>query len=362
MLEVSVSKDGLDSEWDNFLETRPDGCYQQSSLWAKVKASGGWKQLRLLVKENGEIVGGAQVLLRSLRSFGSVGYVSKGPVFASNDPEIQEFFLNQLDRVAKAEHILFLKIQPPYSEEDLAERLLKRGALLSETAVVSQATARVDICSEPDAILDHMPRKKRQDIRRAERRGVTVREGTEADMATFHYLVKAHGDRQNYHPYAQNFRHNVWSIFGPGDHSCLLLAEYQEQTLAAMIVISFGDVVFALFIGDSGCHKDLNAHSVLHWKAMLWGKERNCAWYDFGGISVATATAIIKNEPIPDTRSGRLDRFKMSFGSQVLLRPGACDISYVWPSRLTGRMVPAVMKMQPLLRSLLGGSLHGEYA
>lgn len=361
MLEVSISKEGLDPEWDSFLETRPDGCYQQSSLWAKLKATIGWKHLRLVARERGGIIGGAQILLRPLRAFGAVGYVSKGPVIASDGPMVQRFVLDQLDRVARKEHILFLKMQPSYGTEDVAQRLLERGALPSETVVVSQATARVDIRPEPEAILARMPSNRRGHIRRAERKGVLVREGTEADMPIFHRLIKIHSQQKGYYPYPKDYHYNLWSIFSSKGRACLLVAEHEGEVLAARMNIAFGDVTFAMFVGDSGRCRELNAQSLLTWKAMLWGKEKGCVWYDFGGVSMCAAKATRNNEPIPDTRRGRLDKFKLSFGSQLIVRPGAYDVSYVWPRRLTGRMVPAILKMRPLLSSLIGGSLWGDF-
>jgi lipid II:glycine glycyltransferase (peptidoglycan interpeptide bridge formation enzyme) len=361
MLEVSVTKGGLDPEWDGFLESRPDGCYQQSSLWAKLKSAGGWKPLRLVAREHGAIVGGAQILLRPVKSFGAVGYISKGPVIAANDTEVHDFILDQLEHGARAEHILFLKMQPSFGAEDVAQCLLERGALPSKTTVIPQATAWVDIRPDAEAIMQLMPRKKRQDIRRAERRAVSVRDGTQADLPTFYRLVKIHSERQGYHPQSQGYYHSLWTIFSSEARACLLVAEKDSDALAAMMIILFGDVAYPLFVGDSGSHSELNAQSLLHWKAMLWGKERGCAWYDFGGIDVSIARAIMNGEPIEETRAGRITRFKMSFGSQVILRPSAYDMSFVWPRKLTSRMVPNLMRVKPLLRSLIGGSLYGDF-
>jgi lipid II:glycine glycyltransferase (peptidoglycan interpeptide bridge formation enzyme) len=362
MLEVSVSKRGADPEWDSFLETRPDGCYQQSSLWAELKAAFGWKPVRLVVREDGEIVGGVQMLLRSLPVFGMVGYVSKGPVIARDDPKVQGFVLDQMDRVAREEHILFLKAQPPYRADDVAQRLIERGALPGDIGVVSQATARVDIRPDPDDILARMRNNRRKAIRRAERKGVTVRRGTADDWPAFLRLLSVHSDYRGYGTAPASYYSEVWSVFSREGRSCLLLAEYEHEILAAMLTIYFGDVVVGLWIVDSGRHPKLGAQSLLRWKTMLWGKEKGCSWYDFGGVCMSTARAVMKGEDIPTTtRLERVAWTKMSFGSQAIIRPGACDISYVWPRRLTGRMVPKLMKMQPLLRSLLGGSLYGEF-
>jgi peptidoglycan pentaglycine glycine transferase (the first glycine) len=362
MLEVSVSKGGPDPEWDGFLEARPDGCYQQSSLWAELKGAFGWKPVRLVVREDGEIVGGVQMLLRSLSIPGAVGYVSKGPVIASNNPKVQGFVLDQVDRVAREEHVRFLKVQPPYGADGVAQRLTDRGALPSDIGVVSRATARVDIRPDPDDILARMGRSRRRAIGRSERKGVTVRRGTDDDLPTFFRLLSIHSDYRGYNTAPEDYYRKLWSVFSREGRSCLLLAEYGREILAVDVVIRFGDVVIGMWVADSGRHMKLNAQSLLCWKTMLWGKEKGCAWYDFGGISLSAARAVMQGKDIPDTtRDGRMAQTKMSFGSQVIVRPGACDISYVWPGRLTCRVVPMLMKARPLLRSLLGGSLYGEF-
>jgi peptidoglycan pentaglycine glycine transferase (the first glycine) len=356
-MDISISKEGLDPEWDRFLETLPDNLYQQSSLWAKVKAAVGWKHLRLVVRENRRIIGGTQMLLRPLPRFGAVGYVSKGPVVASDDPAVQEFILNQLDRVARAEHILFLKIQPPHGAEELAQRLVERGARPSAIPVTPLATLRVDLRPDPEEILAGMNKYTRRNIRRAEGKGVTVRVGTEADIPTFSRLRKIHGQQRGYDPGPEDYYYSLWDTLATGGHFRFFLAEYDGQVLAANSYIAFGDVVLDYHLPDSGLYKKLNAHTLLQWKGMLWAKECGYIWYDFGGIKMSAARAIMSNGSLPDTIEGRRAKFKKSFGGQIMLRPGVYDLSFVWPRRLTVRMIPALMKMKPLLSFLVGGSL-----
>jgi peptidoglycan pentaglycine glycine transferase (the first glycine) len=355
-MDISISKEGLDPEWDCFLETLPDNLYPQSSLWAKLKAPGGWKHLRLVVREHDRIVGGVQMLLRSLPLVGTVGYVSKGPVIASDDPAVQEFILNQLDRVARAEHIRFLKVQPAQGAEDLAQRLVERGARPSAIAIGPLATLRVDLRPDPEDIMAQMHRSTRSNIRRAERRGVTVRVGTEADVPTWFRLRKLHAKQRGYDCGSEDYHYRLWSTFSPGDHFCPLVAEYEGQVLAAKSNIAFGDVMLDYHLVDNGLYKELNAPSLLHWRSMLWAKEHGYAWYDFGGLtSIEAARAILNGEPIPDTKWGRVARFKRSFGGQLMFYPGVYDISYVWPRRLTGQMIPILLNetTKKLLLSLL---------
>jgi len=357
MLQVSVSTQGLDPEWDSFLETRPDGCYQQSSLWAALNIANGWRCLRLVVRRSGDIVGGAQVLLHPLPLLGQVGYVPKGPVVASHEPEIQKFVLDQLDRVVSAERVRFLKIQPPFGADDLAQRLRERSARPSTLEAAPLATAWLDIRPEPDSLLAQMPHERRKSIRRGCRRGTTIRLGAQADLPTLYRLVQAHSRQRGYDPGPETYYRDLWSIFSPGGYLALLLAEHKGEAFAAQVALRFGDVVTALFLVDDGRYKELNAHALLIWQAILWGKERGCTWLDFGGIHQAATRALLEGRPLPDTSRGRQARYKLSFGGHLVVRPGAFDVSYVWPRRLTGGLAALLVRARPLLGLLVGGGL-----
>lgn len=359
-MDVSVSKEGLDPEWDRFLETLPDNCYQQSSLWAAVKAASDWKQLRLVVREHRQIIGGAQILFRPLPLLGAVGYVSKGPVVVSDEPAVQEFILDQLDRVARAERILFLKVQPAYGAENLAQKLVERDAQPSTLPVTGLATLRIDLRPDPDDILAQMKRNGRRTIRRTKRSGVSVRQGTEDDIPTLVHLREVHSRKRGYGSGSEAYYRRLWSIFGRDGHFCLLLAEYDGQILGATTCIAFGDVLLGHHLVSNDLHRELNAPRFLLWKAMLWGKRHGYAWYDFGDLPLSLARAIRDGRSLPDTDASGRAQFKLSFGGQLLFRPGVYDISYVWPNRLTARMIPALIKMRPLLSFLIGRSL-GKY-
>src|SRR5258706_39485 len=61
---ASISRQVEDSCWDKFLQETPLGQFQQSTIWARAKASEGWRVVRLVLTVDEEIVGGFQILWR----------------------------------------------------------------------------------------------------------------------------------------------------------------------------------------------------------------------------------------------------------------------------------------------------------
>src|SRR5256885_1684080 len=76
-LIVSLNRSSEDPKWDTFLQATASGHFQQSSLWALVKAAEGWRPVRLVITADDTAMGGFQILVRRTR-LGKVGYIYKG--------------------------------------------------------------------------------------------------------------------------------------------------------------------------------------------------------------------------------------------------------------------------------------------
>src|SRR5690348_417591 len=80
--------------WDEFLESKTNSGFRQSSWYTAVKAARGWKQFGTVLRDGKAIVGGAMVLARSFAPDKCYYYIPDGPVFLegdSNDEQEQVF-------------------------------------------------------------------------------------------------------------------------------------------------------------------------------------------------------------------------------------------------------------------------------
>jgi lipid II:glycine glycyltransferase (peptidoglycan interpeptide bridge formation enzyme) len=98
--------------------------------------------------------------------------------------------------------------------------------------------------------------------------------------------------------------------------------------VAAVVAIPFGDTVIYKRGAWSGRQGNRRPNEVLHWTAIKWAKAQGYHYYDFEGIDPRAARAIVHGEPCPDSLTQSVTSFKLGFGGQVTLFPGAYNYVY----------------------------------
>jgi lipid II:glycine glycyltransferase (peptidoglycan interpeptide bridge formation enzyme) len=326
---VQISAAVHHPEWDAFVAGVPNGHHVQTSLWGQVKAALGWRAERIIVTRNNEIVAGCQMLIRPVGGFGTLGYVTKGPLCASEDLALTKLIFQAVHRVSAAHQVRYLALQPPNNGQALANRLPDWGFERSWIELAPTASIVIDLTLADSVLLALMKRQTRQNIRRSERAGIKVREGCEADLRSFYDLHLATSRRQQFHPYAEHYLAEMWRVLYPHGYLKLLLAELQGEAVSALLIVPFGEMVIAKLLGWSGLHADCRPNDAVFWGAIKWAKASGYRRFDFEGLDLSTARAVLKNGSLPESRRSSPDFFKLGFGGQVTLYPEAYDHVYV---------------------------------
>jgi len=345
---VEVRRDTPDPEWDTFLETVPDAHYQQSSMWAQVKAEAGWKAERLIVYRNGEVVGGCQLLIRRLPVGGAIAYGPRGPVTADRDERALDTMLGALKHLARQERVLLLKVQPPSDRQDMRTALECQGFVEGGLAIAPTATVRIDLRRSPEELLGAMRTNAQRNIRKAGRLGVVVREGSAADLPTFEKLAGDTGRRQGIPIFSLSYYERIWQSFAPQDKARLFIAEHEGEALASVFIIGFAGTAIYKYGGWSALKKNVPPNELLQWTAMNWARERGYRYYDFGDIWPEMAQAALSGDL---SEIYGVTRFKLNFGGEVVLFPGAYDYG------LLRRLTPLLERFDPIVNRIIGRSV-----
>lgn len=350
-VNVSVEFDlaPTNSRWDAFVE-RNGGHHVQSSMWAQVKRPMGWSPVRVLLTDDGEIVAGTQVLQRSAYGIAAIGHAPYAPVVGERH-DLALLVVEQLCAVAKANRIKSLVVQPPTAA--LEAVLHERGFAPTQAKMLTGATLLLDLQLGQEELLATMKPKTRYNIRLAERRGVTVRLGGEADLPLVHRLLEHTAARQRFNVNSEAQLLQMAAALGPTGHFKTFIAEFEAEPISALVAIPFGDSVVYKRGGWSGQHGDKRPNEALHWHAIQWAQNNGFRHYDFDGIETKVANLVLRSLPIPDSMLQTVTRFKLGFGGSVRLYPAPCSYAYGRTWRWVERRVyPKVAHSKPVKRAL----------
>jgi CelD/BcsL family acetyltransferase involved in cellulose biosynthesis len=320
---VCTSDNLADPAWDAFLERTPLGQFQQSSLWSQAKQVEGWRPVRVTFRAGDRIVGGFQILERRTRWGVKIGYVSKGPVMASEDPATLDYFLAQLKATAKARRLLALVVQPPDCSQIGAEPLERHGFLPNGLVDVIAATLRVDLAAGWDVLEKGFRRTLRQEMRQGVKAGVSVREGSGKDIAAFFDMMSDTCRRLGAVPNPKSVASldALWQAMAPGKRIRLTIAERAGEPIAGLLSIACGRTLTFWKKGSTEQGRLCHADKVLFSEGIAWACGNGLAQCDFLSFSEDAARALLRGEPMPEEAKRTRDFLHLGFGGTPVLLP-----------------------------------------
>ncbi|HWR12411.1 MAG TPA: peptidoglycan bridge formation glycyltransferase FemA/FemB family protein [Rectinemataceae bacterium] len=319
---------------------------QQTTFWSRVKKSLGWKVLAFDIKADGSPSGDVLILLRDVGGGRSIAYSPFGPEKLPDDDN-RGLYLSALSSELcryLGPGCLFVRWDlpwtSPYAEEEdrydsagywlgppetrLAELRMNwgvpdMGLRKPPSDILPPDTILVDLRDGESILLARMKPKTRYNIRLSAKKGVSVREGSLADMGLWQRLYSATARRNGIVPHEERF----FLALSRGENTDtkirLLIAERDEKPLAAMFLSMSADRATYLYGASSGEERNLMAPYALQWAAMGLARREGCASYDLFGVAP---------RPDPDHPMYGLFVFKSGFGGSMLHRQGSWDYPY----------------------------------
>jgi lipid II:glycine glycyltransferase (peptidoglycan interpeptide bridge formation enzyme) len=322
-----------DAEWDAFVASHPHGSILQTTNWARLKSNFGWQSNRVWLKQDGRLVAGAQVLVRSAAlGLMKVAYVPHGPLVDWSDEEQVNVTLNQIDFAAYKLGAGMLKMEPQLWRSEMPpeqwEALCKREECLPNSDTIQPPrTILIDLRPSEEEILAAMKSKTRYNIRLSEKKGVTVRQGTAEDIPIFNRLMLTTGQRNEFGVHEPLYYKTAYDLFG-GKEATMFIAEYEGTPLAAIMIFTLGKQAAYLYGASSNEERQRMPTYAVQWAAIRWAKEQGCTTYDLWGVpdepeETLEAQFMERNEGL-----WGVYRFKRGFGGEVVRTVGTADRVY----------------------------------
>jgi peptidoglycan pentaglycine glycine transferase (the first glycine) len=329
-----------DAEWDAFVAAHPHGSILQTDGWARLKNRFGWSSQRVWMRRNGQLVAGAQLLFRSVAlGILKIAYMPHGPLVDWQDEEQVAVLFNQIDQAMYQRGASLLKMEPFIWQDDpgseIWRKICQRYDLMTETDTIQPPrTVLIDLRPSTEDILMAMKQKTRYNIRLAERKDVTVRQGTAEDIPIFDQLIRMTARRDDFGVHQADYYRAAYELFAP-DNAALLLAEYEGQPLAGVMVFACGPKAAYLYGASSNEERQRMPSYAVQWAAMKWAKARGCTSYDMWGVPDAPEAELEDNFLERQDGLWPVYRFKRGFGGDICRTVGPADRVY---NKLTQRL------------------------
>lgn len=324
--------------WNQAIAALPGAHVLQSWQWGQFKAQFGWEPIhRTWTDAHGRTLAAALVLQRTVTLGGfaarlRVLYVPRGPLLDWSDAGLRERVLDDLQALARQRGAIFIKIDPEVvlgtgvpGAEDAVETaagqqvtasLAARGWAYSSDQIQFRNTVWLDLNPPEDVWLARMKQKARYNLRLAQKKGVTVRSATQADLGLLYHMYAETAVRDHFTIRSEAYYRALWGQFMQQGLAQALIAEVEGQPVSAVLLFLFAGRAWYLFGMSRPEHREKMPNYLLQWEAMRAAKAAGCLNYDLWGAPEAF------NET--DSLWG-VYRFKEGLGGEVVRTLGAWD-------------------------------------
>jgi len=328
-MELKIIKESEKQFFNDFMANGPKGHILQSYEWGEVKRRTGWDPLRALVMDGEKPVAGISILKRKIPIPGlnkCIFYAPRGPVADYSDRETFEFLISNIKTLAQKHGAIMLKIDPDIKKPnpDVEHMLKSMGFVLREggpnfEGVQPKFVFRLALDKPIDEIFASFHSKTRYNIKLAERKGVTVKEGRRSDLKPFYNILQVTSIRDKFLIRGYDYFETLWEELVENGLAKLFMAEYEGKYIAGTLAFIFGDKAWYIYGASANEHRNVMPNYALQWAMIKWAKEQGCTMYDFRGVS---------GDLSPDNPLYGLYRFKKGFSGEFTEFVGEYDLPF----------------------------------
>jgi serine/alanine adding enzyme len=272
-------------KWEEFVKNHPEGNIFQTPEMYNVHKSGKNYEPILVVCINSEdeIVGIiVSVIQREYK--GLLGKLSSrsiiwgAPLIKDDNIEIFKILINEYDKIAKKKAV-YTQIRNLWNTDNYKEIFEKHGYVYEE-----HLNILVDLTKSEDALWKDMYPKRRNEINKSEKLGVSVEIFSEADLVDRSYdIIHEVYKRAKLPLPGKEYFKSANSILGVKGYIKLFGAFYEGKLLGVMYLLFFNGRAYEWYIGSFFDYMKMHPNDLIVWKVFKWCKKNGYRIFDVGG-------------------------------------------------------------------------------
>lgn len=180
----------------------------------------------------------------------------------------------------------------------LVDNMEKNGETFSHRSFLIQewGTFITDVTCGQETIWNSLDKKTRNGVRRAEARGISIREVTDEDLLSefarlstrFNQMKKGTPDIEEVIRYYKTFLKCFHESYQTASPSSSLLLAYEKEPRAGLMLNSFNGNVTQHNVISDGSRGNLGG-PLLGWEAIKWAQTNSCRTLDLVGVNPTTS-------------------------------------------------------------------------
>lgn len=277
-VDVRQLREADAAKWMKFVTGHPSANLYHTLLWRDLIGEVfGHRPVYLLAERGGDVCGALPMFFVKVPLIGSklisMPYdIGSGGALATDDDAERALVENAI-LMARDLNVNYLELRCGSERSALARLPLQRAepALISEMYLDDEAS-----------VWSRMKEDHRKAIRKADRRGVTVREAESLDDFLSFYQVYLRVFRDfGTPPYSDNYFLALWRRLHPSGVARLFLAEIDARCVGGLLLFCWRENLISKFAACLPEAVPLRAYVALYWRAIQFGLKsgyRRLSW------------------------------------------------------------------------------------
>jgi FemAB-related protein (PEP-CTERM system-associated) len=273
-------------EWDRFVCAQPDATGYHQWRWQRVFQDGlGHRSHYLLARQCGHVVGVLPLVEVRSRVFGralsSLPYVNYGGVLAASD-EAARVLVQRAEQLARERSLSYVVLRH------------RRRQFQHLPARTHKVTMTMPLAADRDAMWKALDGKVRNQIRKAEKSGLTTQSGGRELLDEF-YAVFARNMRDLGSPvYGRSLFASILETF-PRDAGIHLVLR-DGRTIAGALTYAFGGIIEVPSASSLREHRALCPNHLMYWSMICQAIADGRKTFDFGRSTPGDGTYHFKEQ------------------------------------------------------------------
>ena len=285
--------------WDKYVEKHPNASPYHLFAWGlAVENTYKHKCCYLIAERDGKVVGVSPLI--SMSNLFSAGSLCSLPFcdLGSNlydDDDVKQALMNGIVHIAKEKGVKKIDLR------ESSNTLLNDGAMSNAEKSEDDKNAKrkvrmlLPLPDSTETLSASFKSKLRSQIKKAEKNGVTYREGrSEQDMVDF-YAVFTENMRQLGSPtHARAWFENIVKYYG--DNMLISVVSMEDQVVGAAIILFVGNTVTVPWASTLPAYNKYSPNMLLYWNLLKYAAGNGYSQFDFGRSTIGEGTYKFKKQ------------------------------------------------------------------